>query len=236
MREPRFTHLSRALRRQGVAGRHARRAALEMSGHYHQLRLQALARGEHPEQAARAAHQAMGTDAVLIERYACRRELRGWLYRLPILYALAPVVSFALLCITVMALLVLTVNGLHLVLHHVTVPVAVAAAVNSAVVVVLLWALPVLVGAGFALLASRRPVAPVWLIASVLLVGLAARMMNVALMLPIPGHRGSATLGIGLMILQLPGHLAGVLITAVLALAPYAIARRRSGRRRSLPA
>ncbi len=235
MSELRFAQLSRALRRQGVAARHARRAALEMSGHYHQLRLQALARGEPPDQAARAAHEAMGADAVLIERYAGRRELRGWLYRWPAVYAVAPLASFAVLCVSIMALLVLVLNGLQLLVHHLAVPAAVAMAVNSVFVVALQWVLPVLVGAGFALLASRRPVALRWLIASVLLVCLTARLMNSGLMLPIPGQRGSATLGIGIRFRTLALQLTGTLITAALALAPYFIVRHRSGWRRSLP-
>ncbi len=235
MTEPRFAHLSRALRRQGVAGRHARRAALEMSGHYNQLRLQALARGEPPDQAARTAHEAMGADAVLMERYANRPELRGWLYRWPALYAIASLASFAVLCVTIMALLVLLLNGLRLVVHHLTVPPEVAMAVNSGLVVALQWVLPVLVGAGFALLASRRPVALRWLIASVLLVCLTARLMNSGLMLPIPGQRGSATLGIGIRLRALALQLPGTLIMAALALTPYFIVTHRAGWRRSFP-
>lgn len=231
MSEPRFDQLGRALRRHGIAARHVRRAVLEMSGHYHQLRLEALARGEPPAQAAAAAHAAMGEDAVLIERYAGRRELRGWLYRWPAVYAIAPLASFAVLCVSIMALLVLVLNGLHSVVRHLAVPVAVAMAVNAVFVVALQWVLPVLVGAGFALLASRRPVALRWLIASVLLLCLTTRLMNSGLMLPIPGQRGSATLGIGIRLRTLPLQLTGTLITAALALAPYFIVRSRSARR-----
>lgn len=230
MSEPRFVQLGRVLRCYGVAARHARRAVVEMSGHYHQLRLEALARGESPDQAARAAHEAMGADALLIERYAGRRELHGWLYRWPAFYAIAPLASFAVLCVSIMALLVLLLNGLQLVVHHLAVPVALAVAVNSVLVGALQWVLPVLVGAGFALLASRRPVALRWLITSVLLMCLTARLMNSGLMLPIPGQRGSATLGIGIRLRMLPFQLTGTLIIGALALAPYFIVRHRSGR------
>ena len=235
MSEPRFDQLGRALRRHGIAARHVRRAVLEMSGHYHQLRLEALARGEPPAQAAEAAHAAMGEDVVLIERYAGRRELRGWLYRWPAVYVIAPLASFAALCVSIMALLVLVLNGLQSVVRHLAVPVAVAMAVNAMFVVALQWVLPVLVGAGFALLASRRPVALRWLIASVLLLCLTTRLMNSGLMLPIPGHRGSATLGIGIRLRTLPLQLTGTLITAALALAPYFIVRSRSARRGPIP-
>ena len=228
MSEPRFVQLSRALRRHGVAARHARRAALEMSGHYHQLRLQALARGEPPDQAARAAHEAMGADAVLIERYAGRRELRGWLYRWPASYVIAPLVSFAGLCVLIMLMQLFAVTGLLRVLHHSTVPALVAGAVNSAVVMILLWVLPLVIAAAFAGLAGCRPVTRRQLIGGVFLLCLTARLMNVALMLPIPGHHASASMGIALSWSALPGQLTCALITAALALVPYFLMTCRS--------
>ena len=227
MSEARFKRLERALIRHGVAARHARRAALELGSHFQELRRDALERGESPEQAARTAHQAMGSDATLITRYAGQRELRGWLYRWPVLYAFAPVVSFALLCITSMALLVLSLDELHAMLRSIAVPAWVAAAVNSSIAVALLWVLPVLVAAAFAFLASRRPVEPRWLIASALLVCLTARLMNAGLMLPFAGHRGSASLGIGFSFSALPQQLTYALITAALALVPYFLTSHR---------
>lgn len=234
MSEARFRQLERALIRQGVAARHARRAALEIQAHYEQLRLDACARGASSEQAARAAHQAMGADTLLIERYAGHRELRGCLYRWPALYAFAPLASFAVLCAVLLGLQVVTLEGLQHALFRFTVPAPVAMAVNGTVSVALLWVLPVAVAAGFARLASERPVAPRWLIVGVLLVCLTARLMNVGLMLPTPGHRGSASLGIGLMLSALPGQLTLALISSAFALVPYALFRSRSVSRRSL--
>lgn len=233
MSEARFKRLERALIRHGVAARHARRAALELGTHFHELRREALERGEPPEQATRTAHQAMGTDPALIARYAGQRELLGWLYRWPVAYTLAPVASFALLCITSMALLVLGLAGLHATLRSIAVPVWVAAAVSSTIAVALLWVLPVLVAAGFALLASRRPVAPRWLITSTLLVCLTARLMNAGLMLPVAGHHGSASLGIGFSFSALPQQFTYALITAALALVPYFLTSHRAQQGRS---
>lgn len=234
MTEPRFENLRRVLVRQGVAARHARRAGLEMDAHYHELRREALARGEPADAAAHDAHRALGPDRVLVERYAARAELRGWLYRWPALYAVAPLVSFASLCVLLMGALVAALNGVHLVLHGYTVPALAAAAVNAAVAVFLLWLLPIGVAAGFALLASRRPVATRWLIASTLLVCLTARLMNAGLMLPVPGHRGSASLGIGFASARFPDQLTAALVTVAFALLPYVLAIRRSGARRSM--
>ncbi|MHB1872858.1 MAG: hypothetical protein ACYCT1_18705 [Steroidobacteraceae bacterium] len=236
MTEPRFRNLQRVLIRHGVAARHARRAALEMGEHFHALRREALARGEPPDQAARSAHRALGADRVLVERYAARRELRGWLYRWPALYAVVPLVSFAALCALLMSALVALLNGVHLLLHGYTVPAPVAAAVNAALAVFLLWVLPVGVAGGFALLASRRPVALSWLLASTLLLCLTARLMNAGLMLPVPAHRGSASLGIGFSSSHFPHELSAALVTAALALLPYVLATHGSRSRRSLPA
>ena len=228
MIETRFANLRRVLIRRGVAARHARRAALELGEHYEQLRREALARGEAPDQAARSAHRALGADSVLLERYAARGELRGWLYRWPALYAFAPLVSYTVLCVLLMGALVVVLDATHRMLHGYTVPALVAAAVNAAVSVFLLWVLPVGVAAAFALLASCRPVAPRWLIASTVLLCLVARMMNAGLMLPVPGHRGSATLGIGFASSHLPSQLTAALVSGALALLPYVLATRRS--------
>ena len=233
--ERRFENLCRELIRQGVAARHACRAGLEMDAHYHELMREALARGQPADVAARSAHRALGPDRVLLERYAARRELRGWLYRWPALYAVAPLVSFTALCVLSMGALVALLDGVHLVLHGYTVPALAAAAVNAAVELFLLWLLPIGVAAGFALLATRRPVATRWLIVSTLLLCLTARLMNAGLMLPVSGHRGSASLGIGFASARLPDQLTAALVTAAFALLPYVLAMRRSGTHPSMP-
>jgi hypothetical protein len=77
MSKHRFRSLEIAMIRRGVAHRHARRAACELECHHRDLVEQALGRGETAEQAERAAREALGTDAMIIEQYANQVELRS---------------------------------------------------------------------------------------------------------------------------------------------------------------
>lgn len=227
MTEPRFRSLEEALIRHGVAIRHARRAALELEAHHGQLVEDALTHGESPGEAWRRAHDTLGTDETLIERYASRRELQGWLSRWPILCSLVPLASFALLCAATMALLVLLLRASSQILHHIVVPGWVALAVDWSVAIGLRGVLPMLVAGGFALIANRRRIALGWLIAGTLLVCLVAQQMNVGLMLPSLGHRGIASIGIGFTSATFLPHLAWASGMMTLALVPYGIAAGR---------
>lgn len=233
MTEQRFRALEEALIRQGVAMRHARRAALELESHHRQLVDDALAHGEAPEGAWRSAHNALGTDEAVIERYTSLHELQGWLYRWPILCAFAPLASFAVLCATTMAALVLTLKALSQILHHIVAPEWLALEVNSSVGMVLRWVLPVVVAGGFALFGNRRRIALGWLIAGALLVCLVAQQMNVGLMLPTLGHRGSASVGIGFASAAFLGHLVWAIGMVALALMPYSLVTYRFRLRRA---
>ena len=227
MTELRFIALQRALIGRGVAVRHARRAALELQSHFEQLREQVLERGAAPAEAERRAHEALGGDAVLIDRYARREELKTWLCRWPLLCVFGPLASLTAASISLMALLVLALNALRLMVHHYTVPALAAAAVNSTVEVAMLWVLPVIVAALFGVRASGRPVPLSGLISGVLLTCVAARLMNVALMLPVAGHPGSASMGLQIAFSAIANELTPALITTAVALAPYFLLRHR---------
>jgi hypothetical protein len=204
-----------------VAARHARRAALELEGHHQQLFEDALAHGESPEEAWRSAHHALGTDETLVERYTSRGELRGWLSRWPVLCAIVPLGSFALLFAAMMAALVLLLQASGRFLHHIGVPEWVALAIDRSVALGLRWLLPMVVAGGFALFAGRRRIALGWLITGALLVCLVAQQMNVGLIIPSFGHRGSASVGIGFTPATFLRHLAWACAMMALALVPY---------------
>ncbi|MGC8518294.1 MAG: hypothetical protein ACP5P4_07155 [Steroidobacteraceae bacterium] len=227
MTEVRFRALQRALIGRGVATRHARRAALELQSHYEQLREEGLERGAASAEAERRAHDALGADGVLIDRYAGREELKTWLCRWPLLCIVGPLASFVAACVSLMALLVMTLNALHLAGYHYTVPALAAAAVNSAFEAAMLWVLPVAVAGLFGVRASGRPIPVGALISGVLLVCLAARLMNVGLMLPVAGHSGSASMGLRIASSAIVGELTPALITTAVALTPYFILRQR---------
>jgi hypothetical protein len=228
MTELRFRALQRALIERGVAVRHARRATLELQAHFEQLRDEQLERGAAPNEAERRAHEVLGGDGMLIERYAGRQELQSWLCRWPLLCLFGPLVSFTVASVSLMALLVVTLDALHLIWHHQTVPVLVAAAVNAAVQMGMLWVLPVAVAALFGVRACGRPIPVGGLIGGVLLACFAARLMNVGLMLPVAGHRGSASMGFRIAFSALAGELTPALIATAVALAPYFLLRHRS--------
>ena len=228
MTELRFRALRRALIERGIAARHARRAALELQAHFEQLRAERLARGAAPGEAARDAHEALGGDRMLVERYAGRDELKSWLCRWPLLCVFGPLASFTAASISLMALLVVALDAIHLTGYHVTVPILAAAAVNSAVQVGMLWVLPVIVAALFGVWACDRPIPVGGLIGGALLACFAARLMNVGLMLPVAGHRGSASMGFRIASSALAGELTPALMTTAVALAPYFLLRHRS--------
>ncbi len=227
MTERRFLALQRALIGRGVAVRHARRAALELQSHFEQLREQGLERGAVPAEAERRAHEALGGDGVLLERYAGREELKTWLCRWPLLCVFGPLASFAVACISLMALLVLALNAPRLMGYHYTVPLLAATAVNSTVKVAMLWVLPVTVAALFGVRACGRPVPVSGLISGVLLACFAARLMNVGLMLPVAGHLGSALMGLQIGFSTVANELTRALITTAVALVPYFLLRHR---------
>lgn len=227
MTDLRFRALQRALIERGVAARHARRATLELQAHFEQLRAERLEGGAALMQAEREAHEALGGDGMLIERYAGRDELKSWLCRWPLLCIFGPLLSFTAASISLMALLVATLDALHLTGRHMTVPVLAAAAVNTAVQVGMLWVLPVTVAALFGVRACGRPIPVGGLIGGALLACFAARLMNVGLMLPVAGHRGSASMGFRIAFSAIAGELTPALITTAVALVPYFLLRHR---------
>jgi hypothetical protein len=83
--EPRFQDLREGSLRAGVAPRHARRAVLEIEGHYRQLLDEETGRGVGERDARIEAQRRLGTNQELIQRYAAQRELRAWARRWPAL-------------------------------------------------------------------------------------------------------------------------------------------------------
>lgn len=219
MSEHRFRDLEEALRRNGVSVRHARRAALEMEGHYRQLLEDALARGEAPQAADREAHQALGADRELIERFACRSELLSWSHRWPVGFVLAPLLSFVGLAVVDIAGLVLFAREAARLLHRAPIPAAVAADFNTMVGAFFVWVLPIAVAVMFALLAYRQRLALRWSVAGVFLLCVFSALLNFSCIL-LPDWRGQATAGIGIGLSSLPAVLFWAGSKAVLALIP----------------
>lgn len=232
MSKHRFRLLEIEMIRRGVALRHARRAAVELECHHRELVEQALARGDSPEQAERSAHEALGGDAVLIERYASQRELRSWAYRWRAGYVLAPLLGFAGAFGGAMLVVMAIANPLSAALQHESNPGALNHPVNVVLSVLLLWLIPAAVAIGFGALAGRQHIAARWLLAGIVVLAICAAQMNVQLTLAGGSHRGSLGAGIGFSTTHLPRELLHVLALVALTLIPAAWLRHRvmSGR------
>lgn len=231
MNKHRFRLLEVAMIRHGVSLRHARRAALELQCHHRDLVAQALARGETPGQAEQGAHEALGSDAVLIARYASQKELRSWAYRWRAGYILAPLLGFAGAFVAVMLALIAISHGLVAELHHASYPAALSHGIDVAFGVLLLWVIPASIAMAFGALAGRQHIALGWLSAGVVVLSACAAQMNVSFILAGSPH-GSVGAGIGFSTTRLPHELLHALALVALTLIPAAWLRHRvmSGR------
>lgn len=223
----RFTQLEIEMVRRGVALRHARRAALELDCHHRDLIEQALARGDTPEEAKRSAHEALGTDALLIERYLHQKELRGWAYRWRAVFLIAPLLGFMTIVAAEIGLLVLIVSHLPAQLRHMRVPDTITHGMNDLVRLSCLWVIPVAVAIAFGAVANRHRIAFRWPFAGILLLAVFASLMNVSFIITGGSPSGVASAGLGVSASTLPGQLLHALDTAALALIPVGWLRYR---------
>lgn len=228
MSKQRFLLLEIEMIRRGVALRHARRAALELESHHRELTGQALTRGETPEQAERSAHEALGSDALLIERYARQRELHSMAHSCRAGYVLAPLLGFLGASVAAMLSLVTIVSHLPVALEHVRVPGLLTSGIDLTVSLFLVWVLPVVVAIGFGALANRQQIAFRWPLAGIVLLCVFTAIMNVSFVLTGGPHPGFATAGLTFDLARLPGQLFHAACTAALALAPVVWLRHHS--------
>lgn len=227
MSKHRFRLLEIEMIRRGVALRHARRAALELESHHRELVEQALGRGETPEQAQRGAHELLGTDAVLIERYAAQGELRSWIYRWRAGYVLAPLLGFAAVFAGTMLFLVAVSKPLVAHLHHASNPGVLNHDIGIAFSVLLLWLIPAAIAMGFGALAGRQHIALRWLSAGVVVLSIFAAQMNVRFVLAGASPHGLVGAGIGFSTSNLPHELLRALAIVAFSLIPAAWLRHR---------
>lgn len=222
MSERRFRDLEQALIREGVAVWHARRAILEMEGHFERLVEDALARGETSQDARRIAHEALGEDRELINHFATRRELLNWSHRWPAGYALTPLATFVGLSVSEMAILVFLAHGMSGYLHRISLSASVTADINLLMNALFLWLLPLAVAVGFGIHARRQRIALRWPVAGILLLCMVAAMINLHVVITGGPHPGYANAAIGAGLRQLPAQLIRALAKAALTLIPFA--------------
>ncbi|HEV2441947.1 MAG TPA: hypothetical protein VGT07_05465 [Steroidobacteraceae bacterium] len=228
MSKHRFRLLEIEMIRHGVSLGHARRAALELECHHRELLAQALARGETPDQADQRAHEALGSDDVLIARYASQKELQSWAYRWRAGYVLAPLLGFAGAFVAVMLALIAISHGLVVELHHVNDPTALSQRIDVAFGLLLLWVIPASIAMAFGALAGRQRIALGWLSAGVVVLSACAAQMNVSFILAGGSPHGSVGAGIGFSTTNLPHELLHALALVALTLIPAAWLRHRA--------
>lgn len=220
MNEHRFRLLELEMLRAGVALRHARRAALELESHHRDLAQQALARGASPEEAQQSAHEALGADALLLERYLRQTELQSWAHRWRVGYVLAPLLGFAALFVAAIMVLIGVSSGLSPVLHHMRLPAALTHDLDVVVSVSLLWVIPAVVAMAFGVLAGRQHVAPGRFVAGIVVLSMVVAQMNVQFVLGGGATPGAVSAGIGVSDANIPHEFAHVLAVTAMTLIP----------------
>jgi hypothetical protein len=231
MDEQRFNELREALLRTGVAKHNVRRAMLEMEGHFRQLIAEGCGRGASDHDARIEAHKLLGTNQVLVQRYAAHPELLAWSRRWPaIWFLLLPLITYlAVSAATLMAILIVT-DQMAPYLHRIHVAPEVTHGIELAARTVMLWLFPWFVAAAFAVLAYRRRVALRWPLVGIVSISALASLVNVDVTFtggPTPGEVGA---GIGLSLKSLPGQVTRAAILASLTLGPLWLTRRRAQR------
>lgn len=191
----RFEGLREILLKSGVAPRHVRRYLAELSEHLDDLTEKQRAQGYEGEDAALRARALLGDDAELAAAMLEQKSLRSLPARAPwLIFGLLPPVTGIAAAFALIAPLVLTANGLHLVSHH---------GINApewfkmaafAVTGLGNLALAPLLAAGFAALALRQRIAWTWPLFAILLIALLD--LHFQAQFPDAGHRGGS-IGIG---------------------------------------
>jgi len=231
MVDQRFNELREELLRVGVAARNVRRAVLEIQSHFQQLTDEERGRGASDHDARIEAHRRLGTNLVLVQRYAARPELLAWSHRWPsIWFLLLPLITYlAVSAATLMAVMAVA-HQMMPYLHRIHIAPPVTYGIDLAARILLLWLFPSFVATAFAVLAYRRRVALRWPLIGIGLTSALASLINVAVRFTGGQTPGAVGAGIGLSPETLPGQVMHAAILASLALVPLWLAMRRAQR------
>jgi hypothetical protein len=231
MVDQRFNELREALLRAGVGTRHVRRAVLEIENHCQQLIDEERERGASDHDARIEAHRRLGTNLVLVQRYAARPELLAWSHRWPsIWFLLLPLITYLAVSAATLMVVMAVAHQMAPYLHQIHVAPQVTYRIGLAARIVLLWLFPLFVATAFAVLAYRRRVALRWPLIGIVLISALASLINVVVRFtggPAPGAVGA---GIGLSPETLPGQITHAAILASLTLLPLWLATRQARR------
>jgi hypothetical protein len=232
MAEPRFQKLFEELRAAGIARRNARRAVAEMEDHFLQSVAEARARGAGEVESRREAHASLGSDPVLVSRYASRPELLAWSSRWPALwFTVVPLGCYLALSIAVMGILVLGLNQMSSYLHTIEVAPRVSRLIDLGVRVVFVGLFPAATAAAFGIWAERRRLPLRWPLVGIAAVSILASLINLEFVVTGGPSAGYAGAGIGFSMSSILVPIARALGVGALASVPIWLGiweRRRS--------
>lgn len=231
MAESRFHDLHRALCAAGVAARYARRAVAEVEAHRAQLIADACAQGATVVAAIAQADELIGSDQVLIERYASRPELLAFSPRRPALaFSVLPLLGLLVAVVGLFAAVV----GLPQ-LWHLQLPDRWVFEAVVTVKVLTLWIGPVALSVLCARLAWRHALAIGWPLLTMLLVCMLGTVLQISATYDDSGPRPTGELGLALGFPPAPDQILRGAITLAVALLPLLALARSTARRRSVP-
>jgi hypothetical protein len=235
MDERRMASLREALLRIGLAPSRVRRALREIQTHDRDLFDAAIARGASDSQARLEADERLGSDELLIARYAALPELRAWSRRWPALwFTLMPLLCYLVLGTATMLILVFATEGLSDRLHHVELARSTTRGIDLSAQVLFLGVYPWLVATAFGVLAYRRQVSLKWPVVAICVVSVLASLINVSVVLTgtrsLAGEPGELVAGIGFSPESLPLQLLRTVVVAGLALGAVWLVTRRAPR------
>jgi hypothetical protein len=233
MSEKRFSELRDGLLKAGISRRNVRRAVLEVEDHFNELAAEASARGLDENHARLQAHEALGANQLLIERYAARPELRAWPNRWPAMwFILVPSGCYLAISAAAMAMLFAAVSQMSAQLHQIHIAPRVTFIIALIARVLFLGFFPASIAAVFGVLAYRRRIPLRWPVAGILLVSLLASLINVEFTLTGGSSAGQIGAGAGVSCNSLIMQSARALMVAALAFTPLWISMRcrRRGR------
>jgi hypothetical protein len=174
---PRFDRLSERLLTAGIAPRHVRRYARELSDHYDDLVREEIANGAGRELAQTKALARLGTDEDLAEAMLARPGLRSLTARFPwAVFGLGPVVMLAASVVGALYLEVWLLNQPPGLFTYLTgqppgpVTAKLATKVFTLYNTLAVYALPLLFAWAFYWLGSRQRMRPAWIITGVALI------------------------------------------------------------------
>lgn len=230
MSEERFAELRTALVEVGLSRRSARRAVAEIEDHFHELVLYERNRGTSDREARVYAHELLGTDAILVQRYAARPELHAYWRRRPALwFILAPLGAYVALAVAAMSLVVGMMSASEGYLYHMHVAPQTSRLIDLLIQLVVLGVLPAGVAAAFAARGWGRGIAWRWPVAGIVLLSVIASLINVDVSIVGGGSPSSAGAGIGFSMRTLWPQLGRTAAVATLAAVTIWVAMRRGG-------